>query len=169
VKVNPPGTDDASSTVTASPESSTLAMLRWMLLCVLSVGLLGLGTELLLLKHVESPTQLIAPGLIAVALAIVVWHVLKRGPASVLALDAVMALFVAAGALGMYYHYAANVEFQREVDPSLTGTALFWKAMAAKTPPALAPGSMVQLGLIGLAYTFRHPARHSRSAPGETC
>jgi hypothetical protein len=144
---------------TASPESSTLAMLRWMLLCVLSVGLLGLGTELLLLKHVESPTQLIAPGLIAVALAIVVWHVLERGPASILALGCVMMLFVAAGALGMYYHYAANVEFQREVDPSLTGSALFWKATAAKTPPALAPGAMAQLGLIGLAYTFRHPAR----------
>ncbi len=29
--------------------------------------------------------------------------------------------------------------------------------MAAKTPPALAPGSMAQLGLIGLAYTYRHP------------
>jgi hypothetical protein len=144
---------------TASPESSTLAMLRWMLLCVLSVGLLGLGTELLLLKHVESPTQLIAPGLIAVALLVVVWHVLERGPASILALDSVMVLFIAAGALGMYYHYAANVEFQREVDPSLTGSALFWKAVAAKAPPALAPGAMAQLGLLGLAYTFRHPAR----------
>jgi hypothetical protein len=140
-------------------------VLRWMLLSVLSVGLLGLGTELLLLKHVESPTQLIAPGLIAVALLIVVWHVLERGPGSILALDSVMVLFVAAGALGMYYHYAANVEFQREVDPSLAGTALFWKAIAAKTPPALAPGAMAQLGLIGLAYTFRHPARRSHHAP----
>ncbi|HMF59739.1 MAG TPA: hypothetical protein VK595_05180, partial [Vicinamibacterales bacterium] len=81
---------------TASPESNTLAMLRWMLLCVLSVGLLGLGTGLLLLKHVESPTQLIAPGLIAVALLVVVWHVLERGPASILALDSVMVLFIAA-------------------------------------------------------------------------
>jgi hypothetical protein len=144
---------------TASLESSTLALLRRVLLCILSLGLLGLGTELLLLKHVESATQLIAPGLIAVALAIVVWHVLERGPASVLALDAAMVLFIVAGALGMYYHYAANVEFQREVDPSLTGRALFWKAIAAKAPPALAPGAMTQLGLIGLAYTFRHPAR----------
>ena len=90
------------------------------------------------------------------------WHVLTRGPASVLALDSVMVLFIAAGALGMYYHYAASVEFQREVDPSLTGTALFWKALAAKTPPALAPGAMAQLGLIGLAYTFRHPSRRYR-------
>jgi hypothetical protein len=144
---------------TASAESSTLAMLRWMLLCVLWVGLLGLGTELLLLKHVESPTQLIAPGLIAVALLVIVWHVLERGPASILALDSVMVLFVAAGALGIYYHHTANLEFQREVDPSLTGSALFWKAVAAKAPPALAPGAMAQLGLIGLVYTFRHPAR----------
>jgi hypothetical protein len=147
---------------TAGQESSTLTVLRRVLLGVLSLGLLGLGTELLLLKHVESPTQWIAPGLIVVALVVVVWHVVERGPASVLALDCVMVLFLVAGALGMYYHYLANVEFQREVDPSLTGRALFWKAVAAKAPPALAPGAMTQLGLIGLAYTFRHPARRRR-------
>jgi hypothetical protein len=73
-----------------------------------------------------------------------------------------MVLFVVAGALGVYYHYVANVDFQREVDPSVQGMALFWKAMSAKTPPALAPGAMAQLGLIGLAYTFRHPAGRSR-------
>jgi hypothetical protein len=152
---------------TASAESSTLTVIRRVLLGILSLGLLGLGTELLLLKHVESPTQWIAPGLIAVALAILVWHVLERGPASVLALDCAMVLFLLAGALGMYYHYVANVEFQREVDPSVTGRALFWKAVAAKAPPALAPGAMTQLGLIGLAYTFRHPARR-RHRPFDT-
>jgi len=29
--------------------------------------------------------------------------------------------------------------------------------MTAKTPPALAPGAMIQLGLLGLVYTYRHP------------
>ena len=149
---------------TAIAESSTLTVIRRVLLGILSLGLLGLGTELLLLKHVESLTQWIAPGLIAVALVIVVWHVLERGPASVLALACTMVLFLRAGPLGMYYHYVANVEFQREVDPSLAGTALFWKAMTAKTPPALAPGAMAQLGLIGLAYTYRHPARRRHRA-----
>jgi hypothetical protein len=96
--------------------------------------------------------------LIGVALSATLWHLLRRGPGSLRVLQITMVFFIAAGLLGMYLHYGANVEFQREVDPSIVGTALFWKAMAAKTPPALAPGSMAHLGLIGLAYTYRHPA-----------
>jgi hypothetical protein len=137
-----------------------------MLLSVLLLGLLGLGTELLLLQHDESFAQIIAPGLIGLALLIVAWHLLHGGSSSVRALQVTMALFVAAGALGMYFHYGANVEFQREMDPSLNGIGLFWKAVAAKTPPPLAPGAMTQLGLIGLAYTFRHPALGRRLPAG---
>jgi hypothetical protein len=44
------------------------------------------------------------------------------------------------------------------MDAALSGLALYQKAILAKSPPALAPGAMIQLGLIGLAYTFRHPA-----------
>jgi hypothetical protein len=40
----------------------------------------------------------------------------------------------------------------------LAGWQLFWQAIRSKTPPALAPGVMIQLGLIGLAYTYRDPA-----------
>jgi hypothetical protein len=133
-----------------------------MLLLILLLGLVGLGTELLFLEHDESFTQVIAPGLIGVALLILGWHVLGGGPASLRALQFTMVLFVLAGGLGMYFHYGANVEFQREMDPSLSGMALFWKAMAAKTPPPLAPGAMTQLGLIGLAFAFRHPAAARR-------
>jgi hypothetical protein len=35
---------------------------------------------------------------------------------------------------------------------------LFVKVVTAKAPPALAPGVMVQLGLLGLVYTYKHPA-----------
>jgi hypothetical protein len=35
---------------------------------------------------------------------------------------------------------------------------LFSTVMTAKAPPAMAPGAMVQLGLIGLVYCYRHPA-----------
>ncbi len=44
------------------------------------------------------------------------------------------------------------------MDPALSGSALWWKVLRAKAPPALAPGTMVQLGLIGLAYSYRQPA-----------
>jgi hypothetical protein len=58
----------------------------------------------------------------------------------------------------MALHFQVNMEFQLEMDPALAGMALFRTAILAKSPPALAPGAMIQLGLIGLAYTFRHPA-----------
>jgi hypothetical protein len=68
----------------------------------------------------------------------------------------------------MYLHFQVNMEFQIEMDPALSGWPLFQKAILAKTPPALAPGSMIQLGLIGLAYTFRHPALGSGGDPGRS-
>jgi hypothetical protein len=42
------------------------------------------------------------------------------------------------------------MEFQRESDPSIGGLALVRKVMLAHSPPALAPGSMILLGLFGL-------------------
>jgi hypothetical protein len=78
-----------------------------------------------------------------------------------------MALFLLSGVVGMALHFQVNMEFQREMDPALTGLALFQKSILAKTPPALAPGAMIQLGLIGLAYTFRHPA-NAKLPPGRT-
>ncbi|MEO8522064.1 MAG: hypothetical protein ABI603_11915 [Acidobacteriota bacterium] len=165
----PPATlsgDDERAPLAAEPE--TLTALRRMILALLVIGLAGLGVELLLLQHFESPAQIIAPGLLATALALVGWHVRDRGPRSLRMLQAAMWLFVGAGGLGLYFHYHANVEFQREMDPSIGGIALIRKALAAKTPPALAPGAMAELGLLGLLYTFRHPGlrrRHGRATP----
>jgi hypothetical protein len=139
-------------------EGATLATIRWILLFVLLTGMLGTATELLFQRHFEDPSQLIPLTLIAAALSVTLWHLLRGGSGSLRVLQITMGFFIASGLLGMYLHYGANVEFQREVDPSLGGLDLFWAAMAAKAPPALAPGSMAQLGLIGLAYTYRHPA-----------
>ena len=40
----------------------------------------------------------------------------------------------------MYLHYRANVEFQREVDPSIAGRALFWKAMTGQNAAGTGAG-----------------------------
>jgi hypothetical protein len=56
----------------------------------------------------------------------------------------------------MVWHYQGNMEFELETYPSISGLALFKEAMMGATP-ALAPGTMIELGLIGLAYTYRHP------------
>jgi hypothetical protein len=139
-------------------QAPTLAAVRRILLLVLVVGMAGTATELLLLKHDEGPLQLIPLVLLGGALGASVWQIVNPGRSSLGALQIMMLLFILAGVFGMYFHFAANVQFQREVDPSIAGIALFWKAMTAKTPPALAPGSMAQLGLIGLAYSYRHPS-----------
>jgi len=149
---------------------ATIAVIRRLLLCILLIGLTGMGTELLFLQHDEEATQLIPLVLIALAFVAIAWHAAQESSGSLAMLQVTMVLFIASGLLGMYLHYRANVEFQREVDPSIAGRALFWKAMMAKTPPALAPGSMSQLGLIGLAYTYRYSLRQRRQdkppAPG---
>jgi hypothetical protein len=68
-----------------------------------------------------------------------------------------MVAFIAGGTLGVYLHYDSNVVFEREMSPEVLGWALFREAIFGATP-ALAPGVMVQLGLLGLAFTIRHPA-----------
>ena len=134
---------------------STLRVLRRILLAILVIGLTGTTIELLLLNHVEDKIQLVPLGAIALGLAALGWHGFRASRASLLAVQVVMALFLAAGLAGIFFHVRANVEFQREFDPSLKGGALLWQAIRAKVPPALAPGVLVQFALLGLAYNYR--------------
>jgi hypothetical protein len=148
-----PGTVDSSRHQTA-----TLVTLRRILLAVLVFGMAGTVVELLLIAHDEDLNQLIPIVLIGLAFVVLVWHGLRRDASSVRALQATMALFIVSGAVGAVLHFRANMEFQLDIDPSLGAAPLFWKVMRAKSPPTLAPGTMMQLGLIGLAYAYRHPA-----------
>jgi len=127
-----------------------------MLLLVLVLGLLGTAAELILLDHYEDWKQIVPLALIGLALASVVWHVVAPSASNVHALQAVMTLFLFSGAIGVGLHYGANAEFEHESDPSLSGYPLFKESLAGATP-LLAPGTMVQLGLIGMIYTYRHP------------
>ena len=140
-------------------------VLRRLLLAVLTLGLLGTGAELVAFDHFEDVWQAIPIGLILVALAVVFWNATAVSPASVRAMQLLMGAFVAAGLLGIYLHYVGNLEFQLEMDPSQSRWALFTNVIQAKAPPSLAPGSMAQLGLLGLIWSYRHPAMARRPAP----
>jgi hypothetical protein len=129
------------------------------LLLILVLGLAGTGTELILLEHYETRWQLVPLGLIAVAILTVILHVVSRSRASVRALQAVMALCVAAGGVGVVQHYRGNQEFELEMYPDIRGYELFSKSITGATP-ALAPGTLSLLGLIGLVYTQGHPRLH---------
>ena len=139
-------------------EVRTVSLIRGMLLAIFILGSVGSGAELLLLNHVESLLQWIPLVLILLSFVVLGWHAVRRTPASTRAIQGAMVAFIAAGLAGFYFHYQGSAEFKLESNPSLAGWRLFWEAIRAKAPPALAPGVMIQLGLIGLAYTYRHPA-----------
>ena len=125
---------------------------RRLLLLVLVLGLLGTSADLLLIGHYDDRWQ-IAPlaTLLASALA-VLWHAAAGSHRSARALQAAMFALLAAAAAGLFLHHRGAREFALETDPSLAGARLFWKVVRAKAPPALAPASLVPLGLIGLAF-----------------
>ena len=135
---------------------------RRILMGILMVGIAGISVELWLLDHVEDAYQLIPLGLNAAAVLVAALVTVRPSAALIQLFRGVMILMLVSGAVGVWLHYQVNTEFQLEMDPQLSGLALFRKSIVAKAPPALAPGAMVQLGLIGLAYTFRHPASARR-------
>ena len=145
-------------TASAPAEPQPLRTIRSLLLAGLTIGLFGTAVDLFLLGHYEEVWQAVPLGLIALALAIVAVLVVKKTAAAVIALQIAMTFFVGAGIIGIALHYSGNREFQLELDPSLSGWPLVAAVMTAKAPPAMAPASMVQLGLIGLIFTYRHPA-----------
>lgn len=138
-------------------KTSTIPPSRRVLLLVFLVGAVGAGADLFLLEHFEDKLQWIPLALLALAMLVLAWHVIHRAPASVRVFQIVMILFVIAGLVGLVLHYQGSVEFQLEVNPDLSGMELFSKAIRAKAPPALGPGAMINLGLLGLAYAYRHP------------
>lgn len=139
--------------------TAALASLRRILLALLVFGLAGVAVELLALAHYEDSWQLAPLVLIALSFVVIGWHVIDGSAATVRVLRLVMLLLIAAGVLGIVFHYRGNLEFQLEIDPSQSHWTLFTKVIRAHSPPALAPGVMAQLGLLGLAYTFRHPGK----------
>ena len=135
----------------------TLSIIRGILLAIFVLGMLGTGAELLLIKHTEDPRQWIPLLLILSSFLVLGWHAIDKRPLSMRFFQAVMIASIAAGFAGFYFHYQGSVEFKLESNPSLRGWELFWAAMGSKAPPPLAAGVMIQLGLTGLAYAFRHP------------
>jgi hypothetical protein len=128
--------------------------LRGWILGILLLGLLGTVTELALLSHYEQPLQLVPVVLIALALVTLTWHAVQRGRTSLNAVLVVMILFVLAGFVGFIAHFRGSAEFQLDLDPSMSTWDLLVKVLQAKAPPLLAPGMMIQLGLLGLAYVL---------------
>lgn len=137
--------------------------LRPILLLILVISMAATGIELLLLEHIESrwqwlPIVLLGLGICA-SLLVAIWPT----HAAFTIFRVVMAASTLSGLIGIWLHYRGNVEFELEMNTALHGFELFRDAMMGATP-ALAPGSMTQLGLLGLIYTYRHPRLQDANA-----
>ncbi len=140
-----------------SARADRLELLRRWILFILALGLLGTVTELVLLEHYEEPLQFVPLVLIMAAFGVLWWEFRRSDLASRRAMQIVMALFVVAGFVGFAAHFLGSSEYQLELNPDMSNRDLIEKILRAKAPPLLAPGMMLQLGLLGLAYVFSDP------------
>jgi hypothetical protein len=155
----------AAASITAIENGVTAGRVdrvRGWLFLALGIGLVGTETELVLLEHYEDLWQCVPLVLVAAAGGLLVLHWRRSDAMSRHALTVLMLVFVVAGVAGVVLHFRGAAEFQLETDPGLGRWDLLKRAMTSKAPPLLAPGVMLQLGLIGLAYTASDAdARHT--------
>ena len=139
--------------MTVTP-ATTLETIRRLLLGLVIFGMAGTTTELWLMNHYEDWKQLIPFAGMGIALLTLIWFAFSRSTWATRSFRVCMLLLMVIGATGTILHYRANMEFQLEMDSTLSGLALLLKVLHAKAPPALAPGNMALLGLLGLISTL---------------
>ena len=149
-------------------QADRIELLRRWILGVLVLGLLGTVTELVLLEHYEQPMQFVPLVLIVAAVAVLGWELRRHDMASRRAVQIVMGLFVLAGFAGFVAHFHGSAEFQLELNPDMGNWELMEKVLRAKAPPLLAPGMMLQMGLLGLAYMFSDCLLYTSPSPRDS-
>lgn len=121
---------------------------------VFLLGSIGTAAELLLLEHTEDVWQNAPLALIAAACVLLAALATRPSGLSRRIFQALMIAFVFSGLIGVGLHFDSNLEFERELQPDAAGPGLVWEALKGATP-ALAPGTMMLLGAIGLVATMR--------------
>jgi hypothetical protein len=128
-------------------ESEPLKSLRLGMLGLVGLGTVGACVELVVLEHYTDWNQLIPLVVAGIGLLAAIWIALAPGLAALRTWQFAMLLFVGTGITGITMHYDVVSDTVH--------------------PPLLAPGLFVQLGLLGLLYTLRHPsAREGAAGPG---
>ena len=137
-------------------EHGLVRALRGALLAILLLGVVGTLAELYLLEHTEDVWQLLPLWLLGASLVVIALLFVVPGSSMMRLFQALTALSVVSGFVGIWLHYQGNAEFELEMYPSLAGVDLLRESLSGATP-VLAPGTMMLLGLIGLVYSYRHP------------
>lgn len=137
--------------------ADALPLIRRGMLAVLVFGCVGLIGELVLLEHYTEVLQLPPLLLTALTLVAILWHWQSGNKPSLRFLQVISLMLVLAGTVGVFLHTDSNLEFERELEPDLVGIP-FWVNVIRGATPMLAPGTLIQFGLLGLLYAYRHPA-----------
>ena len=126
--------------------------LRILLLALFLFTLFGAATELLLTSHTDG-WQLVPLILLVLCVVALGWFAIVRNKTGFRLFQGVMVCCIISGAVGVLLHFNSNEEFALEVYPGLAPLDLLWKSVKGAAP-ILAPGIMVQLGVLGLGYSF---------------
>ena len=137
--------------------ADAVSLIRRGLLALLALGCAGLIGELIILEHYEEINQLPPLILLSLTLITILWHWIDGGRRSLRTLQVVTLFLIIAGAVGVYFHLMGNIEATKEFEPDLAGLP-FWVDVIRGAAPSLAPGTLLQFGLLGLLYAYRHPA-----------
>jgi hypothetical protein len=129
---------------------------RRILLAIVAFGVAGTLVELIFIGHNQDAVQWLPFGLLGATGVGLVWVARSPSPRALHGFRALMAVVTLSSTLGLYFHLRGNMAFELESDPSLAGFALLLESVQGGTP-ILAPGILAQVGLLGLAFTYRHP------------
>lgn len=130
---------------------------RQLILALIAMGAAGLLAELVLIEHYDEAWQWAPVVALGLTLAGCAALAARPGRGTLRAFQAIMVACLVLGAIGVILHLKGNLEFELEGAPALRGWPLYREVLKGATP-ALAPGALAQLGLLGLLYAFRHPA-----------
>lgn len=139
--------------------------MRRFMLAILAFAMCGTFFDLMMFRHYQDAWQMIPLGLFGLTAISLTWLVARTSAISVRAFQTVMVLLVAAGVAGVIFHMQASAEFHGELDPTTQRWQMLWAVLHSKVPPTLAPAGLMQMGLLGLAATYRHPATRRHGDP----
>ena len=127
--------------------------LKKVIISALLFMLMGTALELYLLDHYEDVLQLIPLLCIGTAILFIFLLFFQRTAFLIGVFKFILCITALSGFYGAFLHLRANYEFEQEMTPTANGWELFWESLSGALP-ALAPGSMIVLALLGYSYVL---------------
>ena len=149
----------------AENQTAIAARLRDFVLWLFVAGAAASAVDLVVLGHFEDARQWVPLILLPAGLLVVAWHRIRPGVSGSAGPPGHDGAVHRRRRIGLWFHYAGNLAFELELQPSMAGWELLRETLSGATP-TLAPALMVQLGLLGLIYTYRHPLLERRPLTG---